>query len=227
MRVLIVGRSPSVLLEAVDILRSRGHHVDATNQFDDVLHDYDVAELDVLLLGGMVPADTKRYLREEVAKANPGVAIVQGLAGMAGLIAAQVDAIAAPDVPAPAGSGVAYDGSRRSVLITLADSAHVTVEVWWGTSFQPPEPRSAHAMVFEGRLEPGQHVIALPDDLPSVASFAATRINDSVHVFTVGEMPAALARLAPTSSAEQRLPAVKAVRTRNERPVTAPSRLPR
>ena len=94
MRVLIVGRSPNVLLEAVDILRSRGYQADATNQFADVLSDYDVADLDILIFGGMVPAETKQYLREEVAKVNPAVTFVQGLAGMSGLIAAQVDAVA-------------------------------------------------------------------------------------------------------------------------------------
>lgn len=218
MRVLIIGRSPSVLLEAVEILRGRGYHADATNQFDDVLADYDVARLDALVFGGMVPADTKRYLREEVAKANPAVTFVQGLAGMAGLIAAQVEAVAGADNSR--GDEVVYDSSARTVVITLSAAAQVTVEAWWGTSFQPPEPRSAHATVFDGLLEAGRHAVAMPDDVPSVASFAAARVGDSVHVFTVGEMPTTLARLVPTSSADQRLPAVEAVRTRDGRPVS-------
>jgi hypothetical protein len=218
MRVLIVGRSPSVLLEAVDILRGRGHQADATNQFADVLGDYDVADLDVLVFGGMVPAETKQFLREEVSKLNPAMTFVQGLAGMPGLIAAQVDAVAAADAvaaDASAGTSVVSDSARRSVLITLATAAHVTVEAWWGTSFQPPEPRSAHATVFDEHLTPGEHAIAMPDDVPDAASFAAARIDGSVHVFTVGEMPAAITRLAPASSADQRLPPVTAVNTRS------------
>ncbi|WP_034268399.1 hypothetical protein [Actinospica robiniae] len=216
MRVLIVGRSPSVLLEAVDILRGRGYRADATNQFDDVLTDYDAADLDILVFGGMVPVDTKQFLREEVAKANPAVTFVQGLAGMPGLIAAQVDGVAAAEAvaaDASAGTSVVYDSPRRSVLVTLVAAAHVTVEAWWGTSFQPPEPRSAHAVVFDERLLPGEHAIAMPDDVPSVASFAAVRIDGSVHVFTVGEMPTAITRLAPASSSDQRLPPVAAVNT--------------
>lgn len=214
-RVLIVGRSPNVLLEAVDILRGRGYEANATNQFDDVLDDYDVSDLDVLVFGGMVPADTKRRLREEVSGLNPTVTFVQGFAGIAGLIAAQVEAATA--TATPAGMAVAYDDSRRSVLITLAEAAHVTVEAWWSTSFQPPEPQSTSAVVFDGRLQPGRHVIAMPDDVPSEASFAAARIDDSVHVFTVGEMPAAITRLVPTSATDRRLPEVRKVTTRTDR----------
>ncbi|WP_040802448.1 hypothetical protein [Nocardia concava] len=211
-RVLIVGRSPSVLLEAVEILRGRGYDANATNQFDDVLDDYDVTAIDVLTFGGMVPADTKQYLREEVTKLNPAVTVVQGLAGMAGLIAAQVEAVTAIDTQAE----VAYDSTKRSVLITLTRAAHVTVETWWGTSFQPPEPKSASAVVFDGELEPGHHTIAMPDDLPSVASFAAARIDDAVHVFTVGAMPAAVTQLAPATATDRRLPEVAKVLTHTE-----------
>jgi hypothetical protein len=214
-RVLIVGRSPNVLLEAVDILRGRGYEANATNQFDDVLSDYDVSEVDILVFGGMVPLDTKRRLREEICALNPAVTFVQGLGGIAGLIAAQIEAVTAAEPPA--GSEVVYDDSRRSLLVTLATSAHVTVEAWWGTSFQPPEPRSAHMVVFDGDLEYGPHAIAMPQEVPPVAAFAAARIGDSVHVFTVGDMPTAVTGLVPATSADQRLPQVRKVTTRSER----------
>ncbi|MFL6059890.1 MAG: MFS transporter, partial [Marmoricola sp.] len=61
-RVLVVGRSPCVLLETVALLRERGYDANATNQFDDVLEDYDVSALDVLVFGGMVPLDRKAQL---------------------------------------------------------------------------------------------------------------------------------------------------------------------
>ena len=211
-RVLIVGRSPSVLLEAVDLLRGRGYQASATNQFADVLSDYDVTDLDVLVFGGMVPADTKQYLREEVSRLNPAVTLVQGLAGIAGLIAAQVEAATTTD--SLAGVEVTYDASRRSVLVTLAEAAHATVEAWWGTSFQPPEPLSASAVVFDGELQAGDHAIALPDYVPSQASFIAARIDNSVHIFTVGEVPTAITRLIPSSAKDQRLPEVTKVTTR-------------
>lgn len=214
-RVLIVGRSPSVLLETVDILRGRGYEAEATNQFDDVLDDYDVSDLDILVFGGMVPPGTKQYLREQVSALNPTVTVIQGLGGIAGLIAAQVEAVAGPGTPA--GMEVAYDQSARSVLITLTEAAHATVEAWWGISFRPPEPQSAHAVVFDGELEPGHHAIAMPNEVPSEASFTAARINDAVHVFTVGEMPTAITRLVPMSATDRRLPEVRKVRTRTER----------
>ena len=214
-RVLIVGRSPSVLLETVDILRGRGYDANATNQFDDVLRDYDVAQIDMLVFGGMVPVDTKQRLREQVSTLNPAVSVVQGLGGIAGLIAAQVEAAAATGVPA--GAQVAYDGSRRSVLITLATAAHATVEAWWATSFRPPEPQSTHAVVFDGQLGPGHHAITMPYDVPSQASFTATRIDDSVHVFTIGDMPRAVTRLVPASATDQRLPDVGKVTTHTDR----------
>ncbi|BEK96163.1 hypothetical protein [Nocardia seriolae] len=210
-RVLIVGRSPSVLLEAADILRGRGYEADATNRFDHVLDDYDVSAVNVLVFGGMVPADTKRFLREKVSALNPTVTFVQGLAGMAGLIAAQTEAATAAGTSP--GAEVGYDSTRRSVLITLAAAAHVTVEAWWGTSFEPPEPKSTSAVLFDGELRPGHHAIAIPDEIPSEAAFTAARSDDSVHVFTVGEMPTAVVRMAPVSVADQRLPEVQQVAT--------------
>jgi hypothetical protein len=60
-RILVIGRSPSVILDAADILRSKGFHADATNQFDDVLTDYDTTNVDVVVFGGMVPPNAKQH----------------------------------------------------------------------------------------------------------------------------------------------------------------------
>jgi hypothetical protein len=209
-RVLVVGRSPGVLLAAVDILRTKGYSADATNQFDKVLEDFDVADLDVLVFGGMVPADTKRQLREDISERNPHVTFIQGLAGIAGLIAAQVQALTSTEA---LDGEVGYDAARRSVQLTLNDSAPVTVEAWWATSFTPPEPKSASTRVFEGQLDAGSHAIPLPDQVPSEASFAAVTVGSSTHVFTVGAMPDAVTRLAPTSATDSRLPEVRKVTT--------------
>ena len=92
-RVLVIGRSPGVILDAADLLRAKGFRADATNQFDDVLTDYDAAALDVVVFGGMVPASTKQRLRDQISQVNAHVTFVQGLAGIAGLIAAQVEAV--------------------------------------------------------------------------------------------------------------------------------------
>jgi hypothetical protein len=90
-RILVVGRSPSVLVGTVEILRSKGYSADATNQFDHVLDDYDAQDIGIVVFGGMVPADTKHHLGQQIGQRNADVTFVQGLAGIAGLIAAQVE----------------------------------------------------------------------------------------------------------------------------------------
>ncbi|GAA0247583.1 hypothetical protein GCM10009527_050200 [Actinomadura nitritigenes] len=213
-RVLVVGRSPGVLIATVDILRARGYSADATNQFDHVLQDYDVTDLDVLVFGGMVPAETKQKLREDVLERNPDVTFVQGLAGIAGLIAAQVKAATSDEA---LGTGeVVYDAPTRSLRLTLDESAPVTVEAWWGTSFVPPEPESASMYVFDDRLDAGTHVIPLPDRVPAEASFAGVTVGPFTRVFTVGPMPAAVTRLAPASATDDRLPQVARVTTSSD-----------
>ncbi|HEY3502123.1 MAG TPA: hypothetical protein VGN37_04945 [Actinocatenispora sp.] len=210
-RVLVVGRSPSVLTAAVDILRAKGYSADATNQFGQVLDDYDVTGLDVLVFGGMVPADTKHQLREDVRARNPHVAFVQGLGGIPGLIAAQVDA--ATSAEALDDDTVGYDPARRAVCLTLDGAVPVIVEAWWATSFVPPEPTSTSMRVFDGHLDAGTHTIRLPDQVPSQASFAGVTVGSSTRVFTVGPTPEAVTRLAPTSATDTRLPEVDRVTT--------------
>jgi hypothetical protein len=212
-RILVVGRSPSVLVATVDILRAKGYTADATNRFDHVLDDYDVTDIDVLVFGGMVPADTKRYLREEVSQRNPRASFVQGLAGIAGLIAAQVEALTSQERQSPDGPEITYDIVRRCVRLTLREPAHVTVEALWGTSFTPPEPKSTTMRVFDGTLTAGFHETPLPDRVPFEASFVTVAVDDLVRVFTVGAMPDAVTRMAPTSANDKRLPDVAQVTT--------------
>jgi hypothetical protein len=213
-RALIVGRSPSVLVSAAQLLREKGYRADATNQFDRVLDDYDVAGLDILIFGGMVPPDTKQRLREEITGRNDQVVFVQGLAGIPGVVAAQVEEAASAGTP-PIGD-VAYDQATRVFTITLDDAEHVSVEALWATSFTPPEPTSTAAPVFDGELTAGTHVIALPDQVPDVASFAVVRVRDHVRVLTTGSMPQAVTRMAPKSAEDHRLPGVASVVTQHQ-----------
>ena len=210
-RALIVGRSPSVLVAAVELLREKGYRVDATNQFDRVLDDYDVAGLDILVFGGMVPPDTKQHLHDAITERNSQVVFVQGLAGIPGVVAAQVEAAASAGMP-PIGD-VGYDQTKRTFSITLAEAEHVSVEALWGTSFTPPEPTSTAAPIFDGELAAGSHEIALPDQVPDVASFAVVRVRDHVRVLTIGAMPQAVARMVPKSAEDRRLPGVATVTT--------------
>jgi hypothetical protein len=207
-RALIIGRSPSALTSAVEILRAKGYSADATNQFDRVLQDYDVTYLDFVVFGGLVPPDTKQYLRDEITQRNPGVTFIQGLSGIGGLIAAQVQAADTVD-----DLQVAYDEENRSLQVTLNEPAQVAVEVWWATSWTPPEPKSTSMMVFDDHLEAGAHSIRMPDLIPWVASFGAVTIGSAVQVFTIGSIPEGVAGMIPTSADDNRLPEVDKVTT--------------
>ncbi|MEV5961279.1 hypothetical protein AB0L70_05910 [Kribbella sp. NPDC051952] len=208
-RVLVIGRSPQVILDAADILRSKGFQADATNQFDEVLTAYDTTGLDVVVFGGMVPADTKQYLRDEIAKGNDQVTFVQGLAGIAGLIAAQVEGATSTG----RADGVTYDAENRTVQLTVREPVRVVVEAWWGTSFTPPEPKSTSRRVVDANFEAGEYTFELPAEVPAVASFVTVAVGPAVHAFTVGAMPDAVRRLVPTGAQPPALPPVRAVAT--------------
>ncbi|WP_392342510.1 hypothetical protein ACQ86L_0405 (plasmid) [Leifsonia sp. P73] len=199
---LIVGRSPSVLTEAVHTLRAKEYAADATNQFDQVLTDYDTGELDILVFGGMVPLDVKQHLREQVGERNPGVTFIQGLAGIAGVIAAQVEAADSTG----AADHIIYDSARRTIEFTLTASSRVVVEALWAASFTPPEPKSASMVILNGQLDAGPHAKPVPDAIPTAASFAVVRVGPNVRVLTIGAIPEAVTRMVPRTSDDQRLP---------------------
>lgn len=212
-RVLVVGRSPGVLERAVDLLRSKGYRADATNVYGRLLDDYDVTRLDLLVFGGMVPPDAKQQLRDEISLRNARVRFVQGLAGIPGVIAAQVEQVVAgePDDRCR----VTYDAEDRSFVLDLDldGPAAVVVDAFWATSFTPPEPTSTHAQVFAGELGRGRHVVPLPDEVPSRAAFAAVTVGPHVEVFTVGATPSRVAQLVAPPSPDGRFPDVRAVTT--------------
>ena len=219
-RILVVGRSPSVLVDTVEILRSKGYSADATNQFDRVLDDYDAEDIDIVVFGGMVPAGTKQHLRQQIGERNAHVTFVQGLAGIAGLIAAQVEGVITASEPGEI--HVVHDEDQRSVHLTLHKAARVTVEAWWHTSFTPPEPKSTSMQVLGAELQEGSHSIALPAEIPSVASFLAVTVGSAVRTFTVGAMPQSVMSMVPTGgrsasgspSASSQLPPASEVNTR-------------
>ncbi|MBO9553574.1 hypothetical protein [Cellulomonas sp.] len=213
-RVLVVGRSPGVLEDAVDLLRSKGYRADATNVYGRLLDDYDVARLDLLVFGGMVPPDAKQQLRDEISRRNERVRFVQGLAGIPGVIAAQVEQAVAgePDDRCR----VTYDAQERSFVLDLDVDKPVTVvlDAFWATGFTPPEPTSTQAQVFAGQLGRGRHVIPLPDAVPTRAAFAAVTVGPHVEVLTVGATPSGVAQLVAPPSPDGRFPDVRAVTTR-------------
>jgi len=201
-RILVIGRSETVLSEAVTILRDKGYAAGATNEFDRTLDLFDAGQLDLVVFGGMVPPDTKEHLREQISTRNPAVAFVQGYAGIPGLIAEQVEAALSHGTTGPAAS-VTYDAQSRSIGISLDRPQDVTVTAWWHTSFVPPEPKSTSRVILDEELPAGAHTIAIPDEVPAQASFATASIGPSVHAFIVGPMPGGttMARFPNPSSA--------------------------
>ena len=202
-RVLIIGRSPSVILEVVEILRGRGFDADATNQFDSALTAYDTPNLDIVVFGGAVPPQTKQHLREEIARVNDHVVFVQGLVGIAGVIVAQVEGVSRED-----GNVIAYDAAARTVRLTLPGAAPVVVDAWWATSFLPPEPTSTSMTVTDSELDQGDHTVQLPAEVPTVASFVTVRAGSAVRAFAVGPLPEAVTGLVAGA-----LPPVRPVET--------------
>jgi hypothetical protein len=187
-RILVIGRSKTVLSEVVAILRGKGFAAGATNEFDRALGLFDAGQLDLLVFGGMVPPDTKEHLREQISARNPAVSFVQGYAGIPGLIAAQVQAALGHGTAGPAAS-VTYDARSRSIGMSLDGPQDVTVIAWWATAFVPPEPESTSRVILDEELPAGLHTVAIPDEVPAQASFATVSIGPSARAFIVGPMP--------------------------------------
>jgi hypothetical protein len=189
-RVLVIGRSENVLSETVRILRREGRAAGASNDFAHVMDLFDMTGIDIVVFGGMVPPDTKELLRKQISDRNPAITFIQGLAGIAGLIVAQVQASRTGGSAAQTGLAVTYAPQTRTVELHLDRSEDVQVVAWWHTSFTPPEPRSTSLVIVDARLPAGQHIVTLPEEVPSVASFVTVAAGDSEHALTVGPMPA-------------------------------------
>jgi hypothetical protein len=185
--VLVIGRSENVLSETVQILRANGQAAGATNDFQNVISLFEPTAVSAVVFGGMVPPDTKESLRAQLRAANARLEFIQGLAGIPGLIAAQVEAALAPALDDAATAG--YDPVKRVIELTLDSPQRVRLVGFWGTSFVPPEPASTSEEIFNEELTAGRHSLPLPESFPNVGSFIVVRAGGLVQPFTVGPMP--------------------------------------
>ncbi len=195
--VLVIGRSEKVLQETVDLLQNNGRAAGATNDFDNVLTLFDIASLDIVVFGGMVPPETKEALRTNLAAANPTITFVQGLAGIPGLIAAQVEAAAVRSRRPP--ESIKYDHDSRTVMISLQASELVRVIGFWGTAFVPPDPESTSEVIFDDTMDAGTHTVPLPAHIPTAASFVVVQVGTDVHPLVVGPMPRGTTMASPST----------------------------
>jgi hypothetical protein len=188
-RVLVIGRSELVLSETVRILRRKGRAAGASNDFDRVLTLFDMAAVDVVVFGGMVPPGTKEDLRQQIKGRNPEVIFVQGFAGIPGLIADQVEAALTAVDNAEVRPVVTYAAQTRTVVLQLDRPENVQVVAWWATSFTPPDPRSTSRTIIGAEFSAGRHTVTLPEQVPSQASFVTVTAGDAIHTFIAGPMP--------------------------------------
>jgi hypothetical protein len=182
--VLLIGKSQLVLDESVAGLRDLGYNADATNDFSDITPRFGVEKIDLVVFGGQVPPDRKDELEEEIRAINPHVIFVQGLAGIPGLIAGQVEAALTAEHQGST-RAPAFVREDRTVRLTLADPADVKAVVWWQTSFVPPDPKSDSLVLLDDHLAAGDHTIPVPDHIPPRAAFATARVDAAIYAFSI------------------------------------------
>jgi hypothetical protein len=180
-RVLIVGRSAPVLIDAVAALRRNGFGANATNQFDQLLNEYDPRDIDLVVFGGQVPAEQRTELESAMARRNPHIRFVNGLGGVAPLLVAQIEEYFGRPL-----EGVTYDASARDVRVRLETGAHVEVSGVWAVPVGS-EPSARSEIAHAGDLAGGEHAIPLPDDVPAQGAFVIVRVDGRVAVFPVAE----------------------------------------
>jgi hypothetical protein len=180
-RVLVIGKSPVVLSEAERLLGDLGFSASSTDRFEDVPKDFDVSALDLVVFGGRVPPAIKVQLRQIITVARPDAFFVDGLAGIPGLIVQQVRGALAAKSDASIEQTHTVD--HRSVSIELLRAARVTVTLWWGTSFVPPNPGSDSRVLLDASLAAGTHEVHVPSDIPNEVAFATVDVDGSVEAF--------------------------------------------
>lgn len=180
-RVLIVGRSAPVLTEAVAALREKGYGANATNRFDSVPDDYDAREVDLVLFGGQVPADTRARLEAALHRRSARVRFASGLGGIVPLLVAQVE-----EHFGGVASGATYDPPTRTVRLEAARSSFVSIAAMWGVA-TGTDPLARTADVFTGKVSAGAHAFTLPGDVPEQGAFVSARVDGRVSVFRAAE----------------------------------------
>jgi hypothetical protein len=169
--VLVVGRSELVLKTTVALLSERGYGAHATREFDNITAQFDARELDIVVFGGQVAPDKKTEIRDTLVGVNPDLEFLQGLAGIPGLIADQVEAAVANEVVIP-GQAPVYDADKRAIGLSLFAPLDVKVTAYWLTEIVPPDPKSDSQVLAEGPLPPGEHTFPIPDSVALNAAFA-------------------------------------------------------
>jgi hypothetical protein len=180
--VLVIGKSQVVLDAAVAGLRALGYNANATNDFSPISGRFDPKQIDLVVFGGQVPPDRKSELTKEISATNPQAISVQGLAGIPGLIADQVQQALGSEHLIP-GQAPTFDTNRRAIVLSLFAPLAVSVTAYWVTEVIPPDPKSESRVLFDNPLPAGEHAFALPDDVNLDAAFTTVRAGDAAWSF--------------------------------------------
>jgi hypothetical protein len=180
--VLVVGRSESVLDTTVALLAERGYDARATRDFENITDQFDARDLDVVAFGGQVAPDKKEEIRAALARVNPDLEFLQGLAGIPGLIVDQVEAALAEEVVIP-GQAPVYDPDERTIGLSLFTPLDVKVTAYWLTEMVPPDPKSDFVVLADGPLPAAEHRFGVPDVVELNAAFATVRAGGASWSF--------------------------------------------
>lgn len=193
--VLVIGASQRVLDDCVAALHDLGYTAQATNEFfSDIPGRFDVAHIDLVSLGGLVPPERKADLKEQIGAINPRVIFLDSLAGIPGLVASQVQEAFTADRQDPAHAPT-YAPGDRSIRLALTDPAAVKVTLWWRTALIPPDPKSDSFILFDHQLPRGDHTIPVPAGFPPLTTtpsgtrpapwFATVQIGAAIYNFGI------------------------------------------
>jgi hypothetical protein len=193
--VLVLGGSQRVVDECLAVLRDLGYTAQGTSDFfSDIVGRFDVTRIDLVSMGGLVPPDRKAELKGRIGALNPRAIFIDGLAGIPGLIASQVQEAFTAGRQDPA-RAPAYERADRSIRLTLADPAAVKVTVWWRASLIPPDPTSDSLVLLDDRLPGGDHAIPVPAGIPPQAVtpsgprpaewFATVQVGPAIYNFGI------------------------------------------
>lgn len=180
--ILIIGRSQPVLDGAVKLLAERGLSAQTTNDFENVPAQIEARELELVVFGGQIPPAKNDEIRTQLRALAPSVTFLQGLGGIPGLIADQIQAALDGERPVP-GQAPLYDAERRAIVLNLFAPLEVRVIVYWVTAMIPPDPTSESRLLFEGHLPAGEHHFQIPEDMTLGAAFATLHAADASWSF--------------------------------------------
>lgn len=192
---LVIGASLRVLEDCVAALRDLGYTAAGTNDFSaDITDRFDLANIDLVSLGHLIPPDRKAELEQQIGVINPRVIFLPSLAGIPGLIASQVQAAFTADHRDPANAPT-YAPSDRTIRLPLTEQAAVKVTVWWRTSLIPPDPKSDSLVLLDDQLPSGNHAIPVPSDIPPLTAtptgprpaewFATVQVGPAIYNFGI------------------------------------------